>query len=93
VQGYALQDVDQVGVGVDAVQAAGDEEGLDDADVFGTELGSAKEPGFSAHRNDPQRALDMVSIDRNIGIGEKNFEARAGARAHSSVPEYTDYSG
>ena len=53
VQGDSLQNVDQVGVGIDAVQTTGDDEGLDDADVLGTELGPAKEPGFSAHGNDP----------------------------------------
>ena len=46
MQGDALQDIDQVGVGVDAVQTAGDDEGLDDADVLGAEFGPAKEPSF-----------------------------------------------
>jgi hypothetical protein len=56
------------------VQAAGDDQALDDADVFGAEFGPAKEPGFSAHRNDSQCSLDMVGIDGNIGVGEKDFE-------------------
>ena len=40
----ALQDVDQVGVGIDAVEPAGDDQALDDADVFGAQRGGA---GFS----------------------------------------------
>ena len=42
-----LQDVDQVGVGIDAVEPTGDDQALDDADLFGTELSPAEEPGFS----------------------------------------------
>jgi hypothetical protein len=40
----ALEDVDEVVVGVDVVQPAGDDQALDDADVFGPELGPAEEP-------------------------------------------------
>jgi hypothetical protein len=40
----ALQDVDQVGVGIDAVEPAGDDQALDDADLFGAQLGPAEEP-------------------------------------------------
>lgn len=34
---HSLQDVDEVGVDVDAVQAAGDDEGLGDANLLGAE--------------------------------------------------------
>jgi hypothetical protein len=40
----ALEDVDEVVIGVDLVQPAGDDQALDDADVFGPELGPAEEP-------------------------------------------------
>ena len=46
--GDALQDVDEVVVGIDAMQAAGDDEPLDDADVPGAEFGPAEQPRFSA---------------------------------------------
>jgi hypothetical protein len=39
MQGYTLQDIDQIDVGVDAVQSASDDERLDDADVLGAEFG------------------------------------------------------
>jgi hypothetical protein len=35
VLAHTLQDVDQVGVGIDTVQPAGDDQTLDDADLFG----------------------------------------------------------
>ena len=71
----ALQDVDQVGVGIDAMESAGDDQALDDADLFGAELGPAEEPGPSAHGDDAQCALEMVGIDRDIGIGDEHLEA------------------
>ncbi len=39
-----LQDVNEIRVGIYAVQATGDQQALDDADVAGAELGPAKEP-------------------------------------------------
>ena len=39
---HSLQDVDEVGVDVDAVQAAGDDDGLGDANLFGAEFGPAQ---------------------------------------------------
>ncbi len=41
---HALEHIDEVGVGIDAVQAAGDDQALDDADVAGAEFGRAKKP-------------------------------------------------
>jgi len=40
----SLQDVDQVGVGIDAVEPAGDDQALDDADLFGTEFCPTEKP-------------------------------------------------
>ena len=39
-----LQHVDQIGVGIDALQAAGGQQALDDADVLGADLGPAEQP-------------------------------------------------
>jgi hypothetical protein len=38
----ALQHIDQVGIRIDAVQAAGDQEALDDAYLLGTQFGPAE---------------------------------------------------
>ena len=42
-----LQDIDEVGVDVDLVQAAGDDQALYDSDVFGPELGPTEIPIFA----------------------------------------------
>ncbi len=76
----ALQHIDQIGVRIDAVQSAGDDQALDDTDVFGAELGPAEEPRFSAHGNHTQGSLEMIGIDRNIRIGEKDFEPERRSR-------------
>ncbi len=40
----ALQDVDQLGVGIDAVEPAGDDYDLNDTELFGAQLGPAEQP-------------------------------------------------
>ena len=72
-----LQNIDEVNVRIDAVQAAGNDQTLDDADMFGTEFGPAEVPVFTAHRNNAQGSLQMVGVDRHIRIGEKNLEPNA----------------
>ena len=42
--GYALKNVDQVGVGIDLMQPAGGHQALDDADMPGTNFAPAKQP-------------------------------------------------
>jgi hypothetical protein len=50
---------------------------LDDTDVPGAKLSPAKEPGLSTHGDDTQGSLEMIGIDRYIGIGEEYFETEA----------------
>lgn len=47
----ALQDVDEVVVGVDLVQSTGHDQALHDADVFGPEFGPAEQPIFGSSGN------------------------------------------
>jgi hypothetical protein len=44
---YALQDIDQVGVDVDAVEPTSHDEALHDTDVFGAQLGPTEIPIFA----------------------------------------------
>jgi hypothetical protein len=44
VLGDALQDIDEIGIRIDAVQSASDDQTLDDSDVSGAEFGPAKKP-------------------------------------------------
>ena len=70
-----LQHIDQVGVRIDAVQSAGDDQALDDADVLGAEFGPTEEPGLSTHRYNAQRPLQVIRVNRHIRIAEEDFEA------------------
>jgi hypothetical protein len=38
----SLQCIDEIGVGINVVQSAGDDQALDDADVLGAEFGPAE---------------------------------------------------
>ncbi len=69
-----LQDVDQIVVGVDLMQPAGDDQALHDADLGGAEFGPAEIPVLATHRNDPQRPFEVVGIDRDIGVGQIDLE-------------------
>lgn len=62
-----LQHIDPVGVGIDALQAAGGDQALDDADAFGPDFGPAEQPVATAHGNRPQGACEVVRIQRYIG--------------------------
>ena len=46
VKADPLQHIDQVGIGVDTMQAARDDQTLYDADMLGTELGPTEHPVF-----------------------------------------------
>ena len=56
----ALEDIDEIGVGVHRVEAAGREQTLDDTHALGADLGGCEEPIAFSHRNGAQRALEMV---------------------------------
>src|SRR5690606_16408546 len=73
----ALEHVDEVGVGIDVVEHAGGEQALDFSDLLRTELGPAKHPILSAHRNHAQRSLEMIRVERNVGICEEDLESLA----------------
>ena len=73
----ALQDVDEIRVDVDVVQPAGDDQGLDDADVLRSELCPAEVPVLASHWDDSQRALEVIRIGRDVGIRQEHFEPGA----------------
>ena len=64
-----LQHIDQVGVWIDAVEPAGDDQALDDAYVLRPEFGPAEEPGLAPHRHNTQRSFKVIGVDRNVRIG------------------------
>ena len=77
MRGHALQDIDQVVVGVDAVQATGDDQALQDADMLGAEFGPAKQPCLPAHGNDAERAFQVVGIDGDVRVGKEYFQSES----------------
>ena len=48
-EAYALQDIDQVGVDVNAMEPAGHDEALHDTHVFGAQFSPTEIPIFPAH--------------------------------------------
>ncbi len=50
----SLQNVYQIGVGIDAVQLAGADQALDDAQVFSAQFRPAEQPVFAAQRDGTQ---------------------------------------
>ena len=65
---HTLEHIDEIGIRIDAVQSASNNQALDNADVFSAKFCPAKEPGLAAHGDNPQRALEMIGINRYIGI-------------------------
>ena len=51
MRGDALQDVDEIVVRVDLVQAAGDDEALQDTDVLSAEFCPTEQPCLASHRH------------------------------------------
>ena len=60
--GDALQDIDEVGVEVHALEPAGHEQTLDEADALGTELRPRKQPVAPPGGNRP-----LCQYDRDTG--------------------------
>lgn len=48
-----LQHIDQIVVGIDLVESAGDDQALHDPDLPGTEFGPAEQPVAATHWNGP----------------------------------------
>ena len=70
----ALLDIDKVVVGVDVLQTAGGDQALDDADMPGTEFCPTEHPVFPALGNRTERAFEVVGVDRDIRVGQEDFE-------------------
>ena len=81
-----LQYIDQVGIGVDAMKAARDDQTLHDAHVFGAELGPAEVPILASHGNHTQSALQMIGVQRQARIAEEQLEPSAAFVRIGQVP-------
>lgn len=70
---------------MDLAQPARNDQALHDTHARGAELGPAEIPVLAAHRNHPQRALQMIRVYGHIRIREKDFQAQAALRTYSSA--------
>jgi len=62
MQAHALQHTHQIGVGINSLKPAGDQQALDDTNVFGAHLDPVKQPVPASHRDDPQGTLRQLII-------------------------------
>jgi hypothetical protein len=73
----ALQDIDEVRVGIDVVHSARGDQALHDASVLGADLRSAEQPVLFAEWNRAQSTLDVVRVDGYVGVIEEALQSRA----------------
>ena len=71
-----LQDIDQVVIGIDIVEAASGQQALHDADLFGTQFRPAEQPSLPAHGDHPQASFQMICVDGYIGIAQEDLQPR-----------------
>ena len=69
-----LEDIDQIDVGIDALEATRSQQALDDADMPGADFRPTEQPVAAAQRNGANLPLQMIGIERDIGVGQKHFE-------------------
>ena len=73
----ALQNIDEVGVRIDAVQTAGDDQTLHDADLLSAQFSPGEKPIAPAHGNYTQRTLQVIRVHRHFGVAEKYLQSHA----------------
>ena len=69
-----LQDVYEIIVGIDPLQAAGTEQTLDDTEMLCTKFSPAEEPVFSPQGNGSDLALDVVGVDGHVRFFQKDLQ-------------------
>lgn len=72
----ALEDIDEVVVGFDGVQTAGDQQALDGGDGLGADLAPAEQPVLAAQGDRAQGAFQMVGIG-HVGVADVDAQGRA----------------
>jgi len=69
-----LENVHEVIVGIDALEPAGAEEALDDAQVLGSELCPTKEPVFPAQGDRTNLPFNPIGIYGHVGIFQEDLK-------------------
>lgn len=71
----ALQHINEVIIRIDVAQSAGRQEALHNADVVAPQLGPAEQPVLFSHRDNPQGALEVICVDRYLGVVQVDRQA------------------
>ena len=58
------------------MQTAGHQQALDGCDPLGTDLRPTEHPIFPSRRDDAKTALQMIGVDRHIGVRQEHLQAR-----------------
>jgi hypothetical protein len=70
----SLQDIDEIGIGIDTLLAACDQQAVHDGQVLGAYFRPAKEVIFSAHGDRPQGPFQMVRVHLDLRFTQKDFQ-------------------
>jgi hypothetical protein len=73
----ALEDIDQVCIRVNTMEAAGHDEALHDANVLRAQFSPTEIPTLPPHWDSSQRALQMVRVHGHLRVSQKYFQPRA----------------
>ena len=70
----ALEHIDQIDVGIDALQTTRREQTVDNPHMAGADFRPTEQPVFAAQGNGPNFPLQMIGIHRHVGINQEHFE-------------------
>ena len=79
----AREDIDQIGIGVDFMPTAGGNQALGNAPICGPNLDPAEGPVAAPHRHHAQGALQVIGVDRHLGVGQLHL--RGARRSRTST--------
>jgi hypothetical protein len=71
----ALQDIDQIDRGIDALETTRREQPVDDPDLARAHCRPTKPPVFAAERHGPNLPFQLIRIPGHIGSGQKHLES------------------
>ena len=71
---HALEDVLQVGIGLDVVELRGRDEGGDDRPPIGAAIRSREEVVLAAERDRADRPLDRIGVELDAAVVEESAE-------------------
>ena len=72
----ALQHIDQIDLGIDAVQATRRQHTVDDPDVTRAHFRPAEQPILAAQGDGPNLPLQLIGSQRHSGIGQEQLTGR-----------------